>query len=257
MLNFTAFLTVVAGSAYVYFFFSLIASGLNEWYARLVHRRAKLLQGYMPKLLGGTLARAFDDHPMVAGLATDYTYPAYIPHAHFAMVLIDLALEVQKATAASPVVVAVRTRINGSKVQIGPRDRALLGALVAGEASIRVVHARIEKWFADSLESLSGEYKRRSYNSLLVLSAMVTVAFGIDSIRLVRELYRQAIIPGSETFVPIGWPLTGNIPWTLAGLAITTVALTLGAPFWFDVLTKYVNVRQTGTPPQERSAFSG
>jgi hypothetical protein len=37
--------------------------------------------------------------------------------------------------------------------------------------------------------------------------------------------------------------------WTyLAGLMITAVSLTFGAPFWFETLTKLVNVRQSGKP---------
>jgi hypothetical protein len=35
----------------------------------------------------------------------------------------------------------------------------------------------------------------------------------------------------------------------LAGLALTTAALLLGAPFWFDVLSKFIRVRGTGAPP--------
>jgi hypothetical protein len=37
----------------------------------------------------------------------------------------------------------------------------------------------------------------------------------------------------------------------LLGLAMTTVAVSLGAPFWFDVLNKFINIRAVGRPPQE------
>ena len=36
------------------------------------------------------------------------------------------------------------------------------------------------------------------------------------------------------------------------GLLITAVALTLGAPFWFDLLKKVANVRSAGKAPSER-----
>jgi hypothetical protein len=39
---------------------------------------------------------------------------------------------------------------------------------------------------------------------------------------------------------------------TLPGLLLSIVALSLGAPFWFDLLNKLVNLRQSGVPPDEQ-----
>jgi hypothetical protein len=35
-----------------------------------------------------------------------------------------------------------------------------------------------------------------------------------------------------------------------AGLAITVLAVSLGAPFWFDLLNKLANLRASGPKPQ-------
>ena len=42
--------------------------------------------------------------------------------------------------------------------------------------------------------------------------------------------------------------------WTakLVGLLMTVVLVSLGAPFWFDLLNKLVNLRATGTPPKTK-----
>ena len=40
----------------------------------------------------------------------------------------------------------------------------------------------------------------------------------------------------------------------LAGWVITAAAAMQGAPFWFDILKKLVNVRSTGTNPKEKAA---
>jgi hypothetical protein len=32
---------------------------------------------------------------------------------------------------------------------------------------------------------------------------------------------------------------------------ISVFAVSLGAPFWFDLLSKFVNIRGAGTPPAE------
>jgi hypothetical protein len=44
--------------------------------------------------------------------------------------------------------------------------------------------------------------------------------------------------------------------YKLFGLLLTVIAVQLGAPFWFDTLSKFVNLRSAGTPPGE-SAKSG
>ncbi len=58
-----------------------------------------------------------------------------------------------------------------------------------------------------------------------------------------------------ETF-PIGWSAIpgGTLDWlkTLLGWIITTAAVSLGAPFWFDLLGKVANLRGSGGQAQAR-----
>lgn len=57
--------------------------------------------------------------------------------------------------------------------------------------------------------------------------------------------------------LPLGWSPeqhAANFDWQwglkkLFGILLTTLALTLGAPFWFDALSKLVNLRGTGRKP--------
>jgi hypothetical protein len=65
--------------------------------------------------------------------------------------------------------------------------------------------------------------------------------------------------------VPLGWHFKKNPsdpqgfpfrPWRtydffakLLGLLLTTFALSLGAPFWFDTLSRIARLRNSGTPP--------
>jgi hypothetical protein len=62
--------------------------------------------------------------------------------------------------------------------------------------------------------------------------------------------------------IPLGWR-TPNQPrwddWTwypskLIGLVVTVAALSLGAPFWFDLLSKVARLRATGAPPPTTDA---
>jgi hypothetical protein len=56
--------------------------------------------------------------------------------------------------------------------------------------------------------------------------------------------------------LPVGWtrsarPSPHPADWfqKVVGLLLTTAALTMGAPFWFDVMSKLVNVRSAGKRP--------
>ena len=77
-----------------------------------------------------------------------------------------------------------------------------------------------------------------------------------------------------ELQIPMGWSLADDptpqtpdprrlvYPWDdwswflgkVIGLVLTVAALTLGAPFWFDVLSKVARLRATGAPPPTTDA---
>jgi len=65
----------------------------------------------------------------------------------------------------------------------------------------------------------------------------------------------------SSLDVPLGWDFSdggsrdlpsGVIGWLakIIGLLLTGAAISLGAPFWFDLLNKVVNLRATGKKPE-------
>ena len=67
--------------------------------------------------------------------------------------------------------------------------------------------------------------------------------------------------------LPLGWTkmpsgsdgLGGVAGWWIlkaVGLALTGLAVSLGAPFWFDVLSKFVRIRGTGEKPERTSSSS-
>lgn len=68
------------------------------------------------------------------------------------------------------------------------------------------------------------------------------------------EAWEQARRPGTS---PDTWPDTGQMLWLLSkltGLLLTAAALTLGAPFWFDLLKKVASVRSVGQSLLESAA---
>jgi hypothetical protein len=146
-----------------------------------------------------------------------------------------------------------------------------------------------EQWFDDSMERVSGWYKRYAQRVLWATALALVVVFNIDTLQIGRTLWRddaaravivnqaeQAAQQGQQGTnatsaakalpIPLGWNLwkTGNDPGDIPtgtsilskilGLLLSAAALTLGAPFWFDLLSKVVRVRGTGAPPPATDA---
>ena len=81
---------------------------------------------------------------------------------------------------------------------------------------------------------------------------------GLDSIAVQTAYLRFVQENVAELSLPIGWvsgegksPFQPGQSWCLAilGWVLTTAALSFGAPFWFDLLLKLVNIRNTARRP--------
>jgi hypothetical protein len=158
----------------------------------------------------------------------------------------------------------------------------------AGGDAVRFQHAA-EEWFDDAMERVSGWYKRRVHVLLAVIAAVVVVVLNADTLAAGRVLWRDdavrtAIVKeASDTAkgtlddvalentvkkldLPLGWNLSvgdgptqlpdNAVAWVqkLVGLLLTIAAIQLGAPFWFDLLSKIVRIRATGAPPPASDA---
>ena len=120
------------------------------------------------------------------------------------------------------------------------------------------------------MDRIAGWYKRRVTYLLLAVAAGVTVAVNADTMRIAEQLWRDdalraALAVAAEvaaeegdlgrlderaqlsTF-PIGYPdglprLTFQM---VVGWMLSIAAISLGAPFWFDLLSKIAHLRASG-----------
>ena len=170
------------------------------------------------------------------------------------------------------------------------RETARLGGKIAtAEEHLEHFQENVEAWYTDAMDRIGGWYKRWTQRILLIVAAVLVVAINADTIMLAKRFARddalrasvvtvaeksihggdadqaQLLSAASKLGVPLGWaPDKGDpgaqeqLPDTpggwllkLTGLLLTVLACSLGAPFWFDTLSKFINVRSAGTPPGE------
>jgi hypothetical protein len=78
-------------------------------------------------------------------------------------------------------------------------------------------------------------------------------AASADSVRAAMARVERLMAIG----VPLGWSAgeAGDARYWLRsamGWLLTALAISLGAPFWFDVLNRFMHVRSAGRAPEER-----
>ena len=207
--------------------------------------------------------------------------PSYIPPATFALALLDNFLP-QDRTSGVTVLQEIRAEVNALP-DINAK-RALLLLIDEANDDLTAARANVEHWFNDSMERVNGWYVRKVQLILLGLALTFSIALNADTLFIANALSRDSSVrsaiaaaaqdsvkatPGNEgtspvgriiTFqnelsdlkAPVGWQNrlpTETVGWLAKGLGwlITGLAVSLGAPFWFDVLNKVTNVRSSGS----------
>jgi len=324
----SAVLEVTAGVLVVFLLVSTVCTAIREGIEARFKTRAAYLDAGIRELLrdeaGTGIARAFFEHPIIYGLytggyqpsaqgkkalASGGSLPSYISGRSFALVLMDIVARGPTTDAAStspelPPVTLATLRRNVGSLGNPHLERMLLLAIDSAEGDIERARQNLHDWFDDSMERVSGWYKRSTQKVLFVVALVVTVGLNINTLTIAQYLYesdvaRATLVAAAERAVdegapagaaartelealalPIGWDQGYGAPnvkawpyrdasgkWvsakfqpmndivgTLAGLLITVFAAMLGAPFWFDILSRVMAIRSTTKPKTARPA---
>jgi hypothetical protein len=126
-------------------------------------------------------------------------------------------------------------------------QKADLSALSGWSTDFQIFH-RLEACDQPSLRGSMSEADCRGQSSNDV-KANPTLArvWGDDSFPG-ADLLRQ--IPSGILFLWL-WLI---VPGHIAGWTVTAIAASLGAPFWFDTLNRFMNIRSAGTSPNEKGS---
>lgn len=274
-------LDVAIGIVFIYLLVSLVISAVNELIAALLKSRANNLSKGIQVLLqdpsqNGWAARLYE-HPLIASLSTPNSKPSYIPSRTFALALLDLIAPA--TTDGTRTVADLKTGLANLP---GPLQRTLTTLLEEAQHDVERLKKQIEIWFNNGMDRASGWYKRKTQWIQFFLGLTLVILLNIDSVHIGRALFavnspmRASLVESAKSFVaqpgginrpmkdvveaisaaslPIGWsefPKPNQWPTLVLGWLITAFAVSLGAPFWFDLLNKFVNVRSSGKAPEE------
>lgn len=101
----------------------------------------------------------------------------------------------------------------------------------------------------------------RATSTLPTLDSIVNRPPPTDSLSLedARARYQAARALVSEMELQLGWSGENGWPaggwprfYKIVGLVLTGIAISLGAPFWFDLLNKVITIRAAGRSPAEK-----
>lgn len=317
-------LDVAIGLAFTYLLMAIIVSGLVEVLAGWRKWRGKSLRDGIAGLLDAgdhpLLDQLFKDvftHGLVADLSRK-GLPSYVPSRNFALALLDvLKPDGSTGTAFS------RIQFGIQKLPAGTVKQALSTFVEHAAGDAEALQKRIESWFDDSMDRLTGEYKRHTQAWMIGLALVAAMVLNVDSISLARTLWtdpavRSAMVGAAQQYVdrsgqataadaqqklqdarcaleklplPIGWTLqtpkkmdpppacdavalqitdfkdamqavkerlsSNAWIWMIIGWILTALAVSFGAPFWFDALKNLLNMRNAGPKPPRSEASGG
>lgn len=300
---------VAIALVFVYFILSLICSSVTELISKTLAMRSRNLEMAIRNLLndpkGAGLTKMFYEHPLIAKLTLEgrsfffpkrVSKPSYISSRSFALAFLDV-INPAEGEDKDRAFKDIRNRI--TKVKDNFLRSLLLSIIEETGEELNKIIERLEKWFDDAMERVSGWYKRKVQLIILCLALIGIGVFNIDTIMIANSIWRndtlRAVVVAAaiektklpapiETDIPytrikelsteiqqlelpIGWLKTSDeyedpreLPTTpkgwiykVLGLLVTIFAVSQGAPFWFDLLNKLVNLRSTGKIPEKNS----
>jgi len=232
----SAILETAIGTAFLYLLLAVFCTAAVEWVATLLEARANTLRETIEQLLGDqelaagvSLIGAFYRHPMISTLIKDGEHQSYLSPQAFGTAILDLAQSAKEWP---------------DELPAGSVRTSLLALMRRCKGDPDLLHRGVEAWFNDAMRTASASYRKRTTAWAFGFAFAITIATNADTFVILGQPGR---LPGwsSAAFHLTVWAWIAR----LTGWAVTTGAVSLGAPFWFGVLSRFVNLR-----PSEKSS---
>lgn len=193
------------GLVFLYLLISMIATVITEFVEALLKKRSANLWMGLREMLndpgGDQVLKKLYEHPTIFPLylgnyrPSGKNLPSYIPSARFAAALLDIVAPDGHAGNLDQIRQAVENIPDA-------RLKGILKPIVnkAG-TDIGQINADIASWYDDTMERVSGWYKRHTQTVTLVLGFLIAVAFNADTIGISSSLARDRAM--REAFVAV------------------------------------------------------
>jgi len=215
--------------------------------------------------------------------------PSYISARTFSLTLLDTIAPPGGEQDSKDLVARAREQVSG--LPDSEIKRKLAGMIDVAGNDVDRLRTELEHWYDDAMNRVSGWYKRKSHVWLMVFGVLVVCAWNVDTLSVVNRLWndptaRAAVVAQADKAaqadsteqleelaadfqavqalqLPVGWSTSGDpddprrFPESInfmkvLGLLLTAMAVSFGAPFWFDALGKLGRLRATGKPEGRR-----
>lgn len=284
-------LDVIVGTVFTFYVVSLLASTCVEMIATMLKWRAGTLVAGIQQLVNDPkfsgLGKALYDHALINPRETDAgtptrsgfldNKPSYIHPEDFASAFMQ-TVDFFKGSASES-----KAAIENSPLLDKQMKDLLKGIIDETGNNLDAIKQRLADWFDAGMDRLSGAYKRRTQAWACGCAFVIALTLNVDAFQVMKTFWHQPLITKGITLsdteqlgnsldridsmnLPIGWPngrlardcaVTGTAciaaaGTSLAGWVLTAFAALFGAPFWFDLLQRFVSIRGTGPKPDER-----
>lgn len=281
-------LDVAIGLIFVYLVMSLVCTALREFGASMSNGRARNLEDGITDLLG-TLKETFYGHALIQSLNENGKKPSYIPARTFTLALLDLVSPAtgHGPSTADELRESIG-KIQNERVKttllilLNDADGDLKKLHANVERWFENSMERVSAWYKRRTQWILV-----GLAAVIAFSANVDTIRLADTLSHDKAL-REALVAQAQTYanahpkglqeadtaakqvaadirairslgVPLGWsapanamPMdAGDYARKLVGLLLSTFAISLGAPFWFDMLNKIMTIRAAGDTPNE------
>jgi hypothetical protein len=195
----------------------------GQWFKTLWAMLSAPVRLFMPNRapnIGGAqnFAEHLLEHPLVKGLAPPgTTCPSYLPANTFADAVVGLLavpeptmlLNPAPAVGAPPPVSFQDVTSTHLVMTIAnlkdPHAKKLLSSVLAGTRTIQEARQRLAAWFNESMDRVSGAYKRRVQLWLYIWATLLVLCLNIDTIDLARRLladtqFRTVLVNSATDF---------------------------------------------------------
>lgn len=240
---------------------------------------------------GTGLAKQLYDHALVKNLGKAGALPSYVPSRNFALALFDLVAPVKDSTTTRTIQDIRKAIADIPNPQVKSALVALIDEagddLKKARENVERWYDdamdRVSGWYkrktqvfillwalavtlsvnADTILIANTLAHDATLRASLVAMAEATAKEPLpQDAKGTTERVQQMSSEIKKLGLPIGWSSDAKDPtsvpagvggWALKiiGLSLTAIAVSLGAPFWFDVLNKLINIRSAGKQPEK------